>query len=176
MQGRSKGCQQPSSLSVSLFTRVMYRDADGKMWFTRVKQLFQPILHILRHTLKPCMASPVVRRIFGERPFPMIVAGDGIVIEVKQNAQAGLCGEGMSGCHGNVITAGNRVTCFIKAGGCQVFLHGKMRELYDFCGRISNIDNGKQTGACRQHRVYWVFRAQILMIFRNWFGVEIERK
>ena len=66
-----------------------------------------------------------------------------------------------------MITTGNNVACLSKAGRCQVFLDGKMRELYHFSRRILIIDNDKQIGASRQHRVYWIFQAAVFIKIRN---------
>jgi hypothetical protein len=60
---------------------VIYPETNRKMWFARVKQLFQPILHILPHIPEPDMVSPVLGSIFSERPFLQTVAGD-IPVEV----------------------------------------------------------------------------------------------
>jgi hypothetical protein len=126
------------------------------------------------------MVNPVLRSIFGERPLPQTVRDEEtieIFIEVQQNAQTGLCRKGMSRCRRNMITARENVAFFSKAGGCQVFSGRKMRELYEFdCSeRMSiTIDNGKQTGACRQYRIDCVLQAPILMKFGNWSDVEIE--
>jgi hypothetical protein len=73
-----------------------------------------------------------------------------------------------------MVTAGSSVARLSKAVGRQVFLNGKMRELYHFSGRGSTIDDGKQTGACRQHRVYWIFQPPTLIKFGNGFCLEVE--
>ena len=43
-------------------------------------------------------------------------------------------------------------------------------------GEMTTIDNGKQTGACRQYSVDRVFQTPILIKFRNRTGLEIEGK
>jgi hypothetical protein len=43
-------------------------------------------------------------------------------------------------------------------------------------GRMAIIDNGKQTGACRQYCVDWIFQTPTLVKFWNRPGLEIEGK
>jgi hypothetical protein len=60
-----------------------------------------------------------------------------------------------------------------EAGRSQELLDRKVRELYK--GGAFVADDGKQAGACRQHRD-WIFKALIFMKFRNWSCLEIECK
>jgi hypothetical protein len=60
----------------------VYPDADRKMRFARVKQLFHPILHALRYLLELDMVNPVLRSIFSKRVVFQIVAGDDVLIQV----------------------------------------------------------------------------------------------
>ena len=71
-----------------------------------------------------------------------------------------------------MITAVNNVACFRQPGGCQEFLHRKVRELYNW--GAPDIDNGKQTGCRRQNRINRISQAPTLMEFRNWSSLEIE--
>jgi hypothetical protein len=64
------------------------------------------------------MVSPVLCSIFSERPFLQIVAGDDILIQVLQNAQAGLGHKGMSRCHRNMIR--RRIMSFDSARRADV--------------------------------------------------------
>src|SRR6266567_2806849 len=80
----------------------------------------------------------------------------------------------MSGCHGNMITAGGNVACLSKAGGRQKFSHRNVRELYNFSKVITTVD--EQTGASRQYCVYGIFQAPIFMVFRYSSCVEIVCK
>ena len=75
-----------------------------------------------------------------------------------------------------VIAAGNNVGCFGEAVGRQKLFDGKVRELYNFgfVLRISRIDNGKQTGACGQDRVYGIFQTPSFAELGDWSGLEIE--
>jgi hypothetical protein len=107
----------------------------------------------------------------------IVEAGDREKVCVVSTYTGSRC-EGMSRCHGNMITAGNTVACLSKAGRRQEFFGGEVGKLYDFSRRISIdiifLDNGKQTGACPLYRIHWISRAPILMECRNWSCLEIE--
>src|SRR5712671_3893595 len=75
----------------------------------------------------------------------------------------------MSWFQGSVVS-GNMPFCDPRR--CQVFLDGKVRELYDSGSMI--IDNGNQTRARRQHRLSWVFRAAVRLKYWTSFILEFE--
>jgi hypothetical protein len=81
----------------------MHPDPDSKMWAPWIEQLFNPIFHVSRHILELGMTNPVLSSILCEWKLLQVVISD-TRIEVQQDSQTSLRNEGMSGCHGNVIT------------------------------------------------------------------------
>jgi hypothetical protein len=117
------------------------------------------------------MINPMLCSIFGERRFLEAFSSDK-AIQVKQNAQTGLCHTGMSGCFRNMIKGGCRVTGVWKVERCQVFFHRRAQKMDDR-GTI-DLDNGKQirVRAYRKHCIH--FPAPFLMQNRNWLSCDIE--
>jgi hypothetical protein len=91
------------------------------MWFPPIKQLFHPIVRVSRHALKTGMFKPVLGSILCQGKFPKAVSGDAFV-QVQKNTETCLRDERMSGYRRNVITVGNSVAFFSKAGRRQEFL------------------------------------------------------
>jgi hypothetical protein len=91
------------------------------MWFPPIKQLFHPFFCISRHTLKTGMLKPVLGSILCEGKFLKAVSGDAFV-QVQKNTGTCLRDKRMSRYRGNVITVGDSVAFFSKAGRRQEFL------------------------------------------------------
>ena len=72
-----------------------------------------------------------------------------------------------------MVVAGDRVALSAKREGQELL----DRELGKLCYlRIFGIDRGRQCGARRQYRIYWIFEAPIVAIFRNISRIEIKRE